>query len=119
MVPRLRIRHACPTVFALAVQNPRRCLTCEINLRYLVHRKSETSTPAPCCCQSREQNSSKLAFYVARGKVSAMGTMGEELQTLRTRAEEATRLESELQEATENTARLQGLYQVEQASAFM
>lgn len=46
-----------------------------------------------------------------------MGTMGEELQTLRTRAEEAARLETELREATENTQRLEGLYQVEQASA--
>lgn len=45
-----------------------------------------------------------------------MGTMGEELQTLRTRAEEAARLESELKEAEDNSKRLEGLYQVEQAS---
>ena len=43
-----------------------------------------------------------------------MGSMGEEMQVLRTRAEDAVRLESELKEATTNTARLEGLYQVEQ-----
>ncbi len=46
-----------------------------------------------------------------------MGSMGEEMQVLRTRAEDATRLETELQEATANTARLEGLYQVEQVQA--
>lgn len=44
-----------------------------------------------------------------------MGSMGEELQVLRTRAEEATRLESEVKEAAANTIRLEGLYQAEQA----
>lgn len=48
-----------------------------------------------------------------------MGSMGEELQTLRTRAEEAARLETELKEAAQNTERLEGLYRVEQASAFL
>lgn len=46
-----------------------------------------------------------------------MGSMGEEMQVLRTRAEDATRLETELKEATANTARLEGLYQVEQVQA--
>lgn len=46
-----------------------------------------------------------------------MGSMGEELQTLRTRAEEATRMQSELKEVKADTSRLQGLYQEEQASS--
>lgn len=46
-----------------------------------------------------------------------MGTMGDEMQVLRTRAEAAKLLESELAEATANTSRLEGLFQVEQARA--
>lgn len=49
-------------------------------------------------------------------KVKSMGAMDEELVTLRTQAEEATRLQGALQQAEENTLRLEGLYQVEQAS---
>lgn len=46
-----------------------------------------------------------------------MGSMGEEMQVLRGRAEDAARLELELKEATANTSRIEGLYQIEQASA--
>lgn len=45
-----------------------------------------------------------------------MGSMGEELQALRTRAEDAARLESEVKEAAASASRLEGLYQAEQAS---
>lgn len=44
-----------------------------------------------------------------------MGTMGKEMQTLRARVEEASRLEAKLQAAAEENARMEGLYQMEQA----
>jgi len=45
-----------------------------------------------------------------------MGSMGEELRTLRAKADEAARLQTELEEATASVARTQKLYQDEQAS---
>lgn len=44
-----------------------------------------------------------------------MGSMGEELRTLRAKADETARLQTELEEATTSVARIQKLYQDEQA----
>lgn len=60
----------------------------------------------------------RCAFVVSVAKISAMGTMGEELEGLRARAEEAKEVQAQLEAANEENVRLEELYHAEQVSGF-